>query len=196
MMMFGFSLRSRTAASAPLALWLACAGSLAVPMAATAGEDGTAWYTDAFAAAAAKPVLQSETVTVRRTSVRVSTRASFGGDAPEAKPNGKLPNLSGGGITWQASSGCVPGQLRGVLNGLVSNFGPVTVTSTCRSQSANRAAGGAGHSYHLTGEAVDFRVQGSTGAVYAYLAQNGSVGGLKHYGGGLFHIDTGPRRSW
>ena len=22
------------------------------------------------------------------------------------------------------------------------------------------------------------------------------AGGLKHYGGGLFHIDTGPRRRW
>jgi hypothetical protein len=26
----------------------------------------------------------------------------------------------------------------------------------------------------------------------AYLRS--TVGGLKHYGGGLFHIDTGPRR--
>jgi hypothetical protein len=28
------------------------------------------------------------------------------------------------------------------------------------------------------------------------LRSNGSVGGLKHYGGGLFHIDNGARRSW
>jgi uncharacterized protein YcbK (DUF882 family) len=80
------------------------------------------------------------------------------------------------------------------LADVVSNYGPVTVTSTCRSVASNRAAGGAGQSYHLSGEAVDFRVQGNTGAVYAYLSGNGAVGGLKHYGGGLFHIDTGPRR--
>ena len=67
---------------------------------------------------------------------------------------------------------------------------------SCRSRSQNRAAGGADSSYHLSGEAVDFRVHGSVGAVYAYLTSNGNVGGLKHYGGGLFHIDTGPRRSW
>jgi hypothetical protein len=30
----------------------------------------------------------------------------------------------------------------------------------------------------------------------AYLRSSGMVGGLKHYGGGLFHIDTGARRSW
>ena len=199
MMMFDFSFGDRAPARAALGLCMVFAGSLYVPGTATAGED-TGWFNEAFAAAA-KPLTQTETVTVRRTSVRVSTRASLGDgrleeNRPEVRPGRKLPNLSGGGITWQASSGCVPGQLRGVLNQLVSNFGPVTVTSTCRSQGANRAAGGAGHSYHLTGQAVDFRVHGSSGAAYAYLSQNGSVGGLKHYGGGLFHIDTGPRRSW
>ena len=33
-------------------------------------------------------------------------------------------------------------------------------------------------------------------AVYAALHNNGSLGGIKHYGGGLYDIDTGPRRSW
>jgi Peptidase M15 len=105
-------------------------------------------------------------------------------------------SLTGGGITWQAASSCAPAALRSVLADLVGNFGPVTVTSTCRGRSQNRAAGGADHSYHLTGEAVDFRVSGSASAVQAFLADSGKVGGLKHYGGGLYHIDTGPRRSW
>jgi ribosomal protein L37AE/L43A len=51
-------------------------------------------------------------------------------------------------------------------------------------------------SYHLSGDAVDLRVFGNIGATYASSRGHGSVGGLKHYGGGLFHIDTGPRRSW
>ena len=105
-------------------------------------------------------------------------------------------SLAGGGITWQANSGCVPGQLRGVLDEVIGTFGRVTVTSTCRGTGQNRAAGGAGQSYHLSGQAVDFRAHGSISAVYAQLSSNNSVGGLKHYGGGLFHIDTGPRRSW
>ncbi len=133
------------------------------------------------AAARARPARVRETDTESKSEVR---SAALSG------------SLSGGGITWQASSGCVPGALRGVLAELVGTFGPITVTSTCRSGSQNRAAGGAGQSYHLSGQAVDFRVHGSTGSVYAYLSGNGSVGGLKHYGGGLFHIDTGPRRSW
>ncbi len=105
-------------------------------------------------------------------------------------------SLTGGGISWQASSSCAPAALRSVLADLVGNFGPVIVTSTCRGRSQNRAAGGAEHSYHLTGGAVDFRVSGSASAVQAFLSASGKVGGLKHYGGGLYHIDTGPRRSW
>jgi hypothetical protein len=129
----------------------------------------------------------------RTSAARMASPSRLGGPVGE-RPATPRPSLSGG-ITWQASAGCVPGQLQGVLSGLVSNFGQVRVTSTCRSQAANRAAGGASKSYHLSGEAIDFRVPGAgSGAVYAYLSNSGSVGGLKHYGGGLFHIDTGPRR--
>jgi uncharacterized protein YcbK (DUF882 family) len=56
--------------------------------------------------------------------------------------------------------------------------------------------GGAPRSFHLTGNAVDFRVAGSYGRVLAFLSRLRSVGGLKHYGRGVFHIDTGPRRTW
>ena len=105
-------------------------------------------------------------------------------------------SLSGGSITWLASGGCLNGTLRGVLADLSSNYGPITVNSTCRSRGHNARVGGAPRSKHLSGDAVDFRIHSSTSAAYASLRGNGSVGGLKHYGGGLFHIDTGDRRSW
>lgn len=105
-------------------------------------------------------------------------------------------SLTGGGnIRWAANSGCLDPGLRAVLNA-ASSYGSITVNSTCRSHSHNRAVGGAPRSKHLTGDAVDFRVHGNASAVYAYLRSSGSVGGLKHYGGGLFHIDNGERRSW
>lgn len=112
----------------------------------------------------------------------------------DAKPFSK--SVTGGGVRWVASSGCLNGQLRSVIYSVAANFGPVTVSSTCRSHGRNRAVGGAKKSYHLSGNAADFRVRGNVGAVYAYLRSSGSVGGLKHYGGGLFHIDTGPRRAF
>lgn len=106
-------------------------------------------------------------------------------------------SLTGGGgkIRWAANSGCLDPGLRAVISA-ASAYGSITVNSTCRSHSHNRRVGGAKRSKHLTGDAVDFRVHGNAGAVLAYLRSSGAVGGLKHYGGGLFHIDNGDRRSW
>lgn len=108
------------------------------------------------------------------------------------------PSVGGGSgaIRWAASSSCLDSALASIVASVAGNFGPVTVNSTCRSKSRNRAVGGAHRSKHLSGDAVDFRVHGNTRAVYAYLKSLGGVGGLKHYGGGLFHIDNGERRSW
>ncbi len=113
--------------------------------------------------------------------------------APEPKAEMPTKSLSGGGsIRWVANSGCLAASLRAVIAHVAANFGAVTVNSTCRSARHNRRVGGARRSYHLTGSAADFRVRGNVRGVMAYL--RGAVGGLKHYGGGLFHIDTGPRR--
>jgi len=105
-------------------------------------------------------------------------------------------SLSGGSVSWSASSGCLDSSLKAIIYDVAANYGPLRVNSTCRSKGHNRAVGGAPRSKHLSGDAVDFRVSGNVRAVYAYLRSNGSVGGLKHYGGGLFHIDNGERRSW
>lgn len=118
--------------------------------------------------------------------------ASLGGDADLFTP----PSVTGRGIVWNAPSSCLSGQLASVVADVAANFGGVRVNSTCRSRGHNSRVGGARHSHHLTGNAVDFRVWGNVRAVHAYLRSHPSVGGLKHYGGGLFHIDTGARRPW
>jgi hypothetical protein len=122
---------------------------------------------------------------------RVASLGRFEAPAPA-----RQPSLTGGRIQWVASAGCLASSLRSVINQIAANFGPVRVNSTCRSRRHNARVGGAHRSYHLRGAAVDFRVSSNVRSVYAYLRGSGAVGGLKHYGHGLFHIDNGPRRSW
>lgn len=110
-----------------------------------------------------------------------------------AKPKKKVTGYSGG-VRWAASSSCLTGSLVSLVSSVASNFGSVTVSSTCRSRGHNASVGGAKHSQHLSGNAVDFRVHGNYGGVYAYLRAN--AGGVHHYGGGLFHADMGPKRTW
>jgi hypothetical protein len=127
----------------------------------------------------------------KRRNTRV---ASLGGD--DAAPRPSRRSVTGGGVSWVASSGCLNGTLRGLVDDVAASYGGATVSSTCRSKGHNASVGGAKHSQHLTGDAVDFRVHGNVSGAIAYLRNHGSVGGFHHYGGGLVHIDTGPRRTW
>ncbi len=119
--------------------------------------------------------------------------ASLGNDVYDVSPPSERFS---GPIRWVASSGCLADSLRSVIHQVAANFGSVTVSSTCRSRRHNARVGGAHRSYHLSGNAADFRVRGDVSGAYAFLRASASVGGLKHYGGGLFHIDTGARRTW
>lgn len=138
---------------------------------------------------------RSDDAPARPRSRSRGTRVASLGDSYAPPARKRTPSLSGGSVNWVASSGCLNSSLRNILYRVASVAGSVTVSSTCRSRSHNRRVGGATKSYHLTGDAADFRVRGSARAALAYLRSSGA-GGIKHYGGGLFHIDTGPRRSW
>lgn len=149
-----------------------------------------------------EPAKVSNIYPQKKTYTSSGTKKSSGGVKVAALGKGdygytpKKPSITGGSVKWVASSGCLDGSLKSVIYQVAANFGPVTVSSTCRSKSRNASVGGAPRSKHLTGDAADFRVHGNVSATYAFLKGNGSVGGLKHYGGGLFHIDNGDRRSW
>jgi hypothetical protein len=120
--------------------------------------------------------------------------ASLGDDSP--RQDSAPGNLTGGQVRWSASAGCLNATLRQVIAEVSTQFGPVTVNSTCRSRQHNASVGGAPRSQHLSGNAVDFSVGRNARAVQAFLGGHRAIGGLKHYSDGHFHIDTGRRRSW
>lgn len=123
--------------------------------------------------------------------------ASLTSTVPSSSQTTKPEDTVTGGsasINWVASSRCLAARLRATINYVARNYGSVRVNSTCRSRRHNRRVGGAGRSYHIGGRAADIRIFGNIRAAARYLRR--VVGGYKHYGGGLFHIDTGPRRSW
>ena len=132
----------------------------------------------------------------RSASYRRGERMGLGASAATASRTIRRPERSSGNISWSASASCLDSTLRHVVHQVAARFGSLRVNSTCRSHEHNRRVGGAGRSKHLSGDAVDFRVFGNVGAVASFLRSHGSVGGYKHYGGGLFHIDNGDRRSW
>lgn len=136
---------------------------------------------------------------LKRSTRRTSNRkyASLGVDVLTVPKKRRARNRVTGGsarVQWSASSRCVPGRLRAAISYVARNFGRVRVNSTCRSRRNNRRVGGASRSWHLKSRAADIRVFGNIRKTARYLRS--VVGGFKHYGGGLFHIDTGPRRSW
>ncbi|MGD9783489.1 MAG: YcbK family protein [Hyphomicrobiaceae bacterium] len=91
---------------------------------------------------------------------------------------------------------CLPNDLLGVLYDVAQRFGEVQVLSTFRDPDRNRRVGGAPQSFHLSCQAIDFRVVGRTAGLLRYLEARPEVGGLKRYPLGFFHIDNGARRTW
>ncbi|MEN2494653.1 MAG: hypothetical protein TECD_00559 [Hyphomicrobiaceae bacterium hypho_1] len=106
----------------------------------------------------------------------------------------KERNNVSNGVIWAAKSSCLNKKLKNAIYHVAQYWGRVRVNSTCRSRKHNQRVGGAKYSYHLTGKAADIRVWGDVRSAARYLRR--TAGGYKHYGGGLFHIDIGPRRSW
>lgn len=136
-------------------------------------------------------------VNLQKYAVKV---ASLGIDfltVPKGRFGSKTPKKITGGetrIKWVASRSCLTKRLHAAIRHVALNYGRVRVNSTCRSRRHNRRVGGARRSWHLKGRAADIRVFGNIRKAARYLRR--VVGGYKHYGGGLFHIDTGPRRRW
>jgi hypothetical protein len=135
---------------------------------------------------------------VRVASLSTTVPLAITATGPELNITGGSPpiSVSGGAprVKWRANSGCLAARLRAAIHHVARHYGQVRVNSTCRSRRHNRRVGGARRSYHIGGRAADIRVFGNVRAAARFLRR--ISGGYKHYGGGLFHVDTGPRRTW
>ncbi|MCF8778983.1 DUF882 domain-containing protein [Vibrio sp. IRLE0018] len=85
---------------------------------------------------------------------------------------------------------------------LVGTENEVQIISGYRSPQTNEAlraksSGVAKKSYHMLGQAIDFRLDGVKLATIRDAALSLNAGGVGYYPGSNFiHIDTGPVRSW
>lgn len=132
--------------------------------------------------------------TYSKKNIRIASLNKSFGYGGHAKFKRERSKRRSRGIIWAANPRCLNKKLKSSIEHVANNWGLVRVNSTCRSRKHNRRVGGSKHSYHLTGNAADIRIWGNVRAAARYLRK--VSGGYKHYGGGLFHIDTGPQRSW
>lgn len=99
----------------------------------------------------------------------------------------------------QASIGCIPADLRMMLNTVAWHYGKkVHIQSGYRSKHYNRRVGGARRSYHVSCKAVDIQVRGVNKYKLAkFLKSLPGRGGVGTYCNvSTVHIDVGPRRAW
>lgn len=92
--------------------------------------------------------------------------------------------------------------LLALLNKRIGNNKPISIISGYRSAETNRmlarnGSGVAKNSYHIKGQAIDFRINGKDTRDIRDIGIKLGVGGVGYYQPSNFvHFDTGPRRSW
>ena len=91
-----------------------------------------------------------------------------------------------------ASRSCLQPQARGLLNRIESQFGAVSIVSTCRPGAVIATSGKP--SKHRYGLAIDFSAGSRKGAIVNWLIKNHHSGGTMTYRGmNHIHVDIGHR---
>jgi uncharacterized protein YcbK (DUF882 family) len=102
--------------------------------------------------------------------------------------NRSLTKYASGGT----SRSCLQPQARALLNRIESQFGQVSIVSTCRPGAVIATSGKP--SKHRYGLAIDFNAGNRKGAIVNWLIKNHHSGGTMTYRGmNHIHVDIGPR---
>lgn len=151
-------------------------------------------HPDNNSAAASRPSL-AKNYTVKsnkRYAYKAKRSAKYGKSRRYAGKKG----LKSRSFTKYASGGtsrsCLQPQARALLNRIESQFGAVSIVSTCRPGAVIATSGKP--SKHRYGLAIDFDAGSRKGAIVNWLIKNHHSGGTMTYRGmGHIHVDIGPR---
>ena len=134
------------------------------------------------------------TTPARYSSTKSSKRYSSAGTGKTyrraAYAKKRAPGRSYASGDGGSSRGCLTSSARTLLNRIESNFGPVSIVSTCRPGAV--IAGSGKPSKHRHGEAIDFDAGGRKGAIVNWLIANHHSGGTMTYRDmSHVHVDVG-----
>jgi hypothetical protein len=126
----------------------------------------------------------------KRSGKRYGSRHSGKRHASRKRGGSRHAHSHGGGGT---SRSCLQASARALLNRIESQFGAVSIVSTCRPGAV--IAGSGKPSKHRYGLAIDFNApSGKKGAIVSWLIKNHHSGGTMTYAGmNHIHVDVGPR---
>lgn len=124
----------------------------------------------------------------RKHYAKASTKSRKYASKKRGLKSRSFTNYASGGT----SRSCLQPQARALLNRIESQFGSVSLISTCRAGAVIATSGKP--SKHRYGLAIDFDAGGRKGAIVSWLLKNHHSGGTMTYRDmSHIHVDIGPR---
>jgi uncharacterized protein YcbK (DUF882 family) len=170
---------------------MALAGLLAVTATGAVAKP----HSDAQMSSADRPTI-AKNFTGKSKSYARSGKGQRYSKTGKSRSFGAEKSITSRSVTSYASGGtsrsCLQPQARALLNRIESQFGSVSIVSTCRPGAVIATSGKP--SKHRNGLAIDFDAGSRKGAIVNWLVKNHHSGGTMTYRNmGHIHVDIGPR---
>lgn len=175
---------------------LSIAAALAGFVAFAAPAALAAPHSDSNAASASRPSVAKNYTAKSNKKYAYKAKSKRSAKYGKSRKYGSKKGLKSRSFTKYASGGssrsCLQPQARALLNRIESQFGAVSIVSTCRPGAVIATSGKP--SKHRYGLAIDFDAGSRKGAVVNWLIKNHHSGGTMTYRGmNHIHVDIGYR---
>ena len=176
--------------------FLSIAAALAGFVAFTANTAVAAPHPETNSASASRPSLAKNYTVKSQKKYAAKTKSKRLAKYGKKRRYTSKKGLKSRSFTKYASGGtsrsCLQPQARALLNRIESQFGPVSIVSTCRPGAVIATSGKP--SKHRYGLAIDFSAGSRKGAIVNWLIKNHHSGGTMTYRGmNHIHVDIGHR---